>query len=68
MNRDTFLRALKAHCVKAGLAYRYQKRHGRGSHGRVHVGERFTTVKSGEIGNVMKQVMLKQLGLPKDAF
>lgn len=68
MNRAALLRDLKAYCRKAGLEFRFDPAHGKGGHGRVYVGARFTTVKSGEISNTLKQVMLKQLGLPKDAF
>lgn len=68
MNRATFLRDLKAYCRTAGLEFRFDAAHGKGGHGRVYVGEKFTTVKSGEISNTLKQVMLKQLDLPKDAF
>jgi len=68
MTRDAFLRALRAYCRANGLVYRYDGAHGKGGHGRAYVGAAFTTVKSGEIGIVLKQVMLKQLGLPKDAF
>ncbi|MFA4952089.1 hypothetical protein [Brevundimonas sp.] len=68
MNRDTFLRDLRAYCKKAGLPYRFDAAHGKGGHGRVYVGDAFTTVKHGEISNVVKQGLLKQLGLPKDAF
>jgi hypothetical protein len=68
MNRDTFLRDLRTYCKKAGLKCRFDKAHGKGGHGRVYVGDQFTTVKSGELSNVVKQGLLKQLGLPKDAF
>lgn len=68
MNRAAFLRDLKAYCRTAGMEFRFDAAHGKGGHGRVYVGEKFTTVKSGEISNTLKQVMLKQLALPKDAF
>lgn len=68
MSRTAFLRDLNAYCKKQGLAYRWDAAHGKGGHGRVYVGTQFTTVKSGEISNVLKGAMLKQLGLPKDAF
>lgn len=68
MNRAAFLRDLSAYCRKAGIAYRFDAAHGKGGHGRVYVGNVFTTVKSGEISNVVKGALLKQLGLPKDAF
>ncbi len=68
MNRTAFLRELNAYCRSAGLEYRFDAAHGKGGHGRVYVGDKFTTVKSGEISNVVKQGLLKQLGVPKDAF
>ena len=68
MNRAAFLRDLKAYCRKTGVDFRFDAVHGKGGHGRVYVGASFTTVKSGEISNIVKQAMLKQLGLPKDAF
>lgn len=68
MNRAAFLRHLKAYCRSAGVEYRFDAAHGKAGHGRVYVGGAFTTVKSGEISNTMKQLLLKQLGLPKDAF
>lgn len=68
MMREAFLRSLRTYCKKNGLGFEYQARPGKGAHGRVIVGDRFTTVKSGEINPVMKEVMLKQLGLPKDAI
>lgn len=68
MTRDAFLRALRAYAKANGLTYEWDASHGKGGHGRVKVGGRATTVKSGEISNVVKQALLKQLGLPKDAF
>lgn len=68
MNRAAFLRDLNAYCRTAGLNYRWDPAHGKGGHGRVYVGAKFTTVQSGEIHNVLKAGLLKQLGLPKDAF
>ena len=46
----------------------WDPKHGKGSHGRLLVGDRFTTVPSGELKPPMVQVMLNQLGLPKDAL
>lgn len=68
MKRDAFLSELRRYCKASGRAYRWEARHGKGSHGRAYVDAAFTTVKDGEIGKVMKEVMLKQLGLEKDAF
>jgi mRNA interferase HicA len=44
---------------------RFDARHGKGSHGRLFYGERFTTVKDRrkEIGEGLLKEMLRQLGL-----
>lgn len=69
MNRDQFIRALRSYCKANGLdAPRYDGAHGKGGHGRVYVGQKFTTIRSGEIGKGLHRAMLDQLGLPKDAF
>jgi len=48
-----------------GMAVRFEPRHGKGSHGRLYYGERFTTVKDRkkQIGKGLLAAMLKQLGL-----
>lgn len=47
---------------------RLETRHGKGSHGRLHYGDRFTTVKDRrkEIGKGLLHAMLHQLGLTFD--
>lgn len=67
MKREAFLRALKSYARKNGLSFHWDASTGKGGHGRVHVGDAFTTVKSGKLGTGLIQAMLKQLGLPKDA-
>ena len=67
MNRDQFLRALKAYCRKTGLAYRQDLKRGKGGHGTVWVGKRFTVIPSGELKKGLQEGVLKALGLPKDA-
>ena len=67
VKREAFLRELRR-CAKArGLKFRWDASHGKGGHGRVYVGDCFSTVPSGEIGTGLKVAILKQLGLPKDA-
>jgi len=66
MSRDAFLRDLRRYCRKNRLAFEWDPVHGKGGHGRVTVGERFTTVQ-GDIGRGRREAILKQLGLPKDA-
>lgn len=69
VNRDQFLRALRAYCRRNDLdAPRFDAGHGKGGHGRIWLGARFTTAKTGEISRPLHKAMLVQLGLPADAF
>ena len=68
MNRDAFLRDLRRYGKKSGLAVSFNPGKGKGGHGTVQVGDKATIVKSGELSNVYVQLILKQLGLPKDAL
>ncbi len=51
-----------------GVAVRFEARRGKGSHGRLYYGERFTTVKDRrkEIGAGLLAAMLDQLGISKE--
>ena len=51
-----------------GVAVRFAPRAGKGSHGRLYYGERFTTIKNRqkEIGAGLLAAMLRQLGLSRD--
>ena len=66
MRRDRFLRDLRAYCRERSLPFRFDERRGKGGHGVVFVGERFTTVQT-ELTSGRIESILKQLGLPKDA-
>jgi hypothetical protein len=68
MKREQFLSALRRWCRENGRNFRIDRTGGKGSHLKVHVDDAQTIVKHGEIGPILKQAMLKQLGLPKDAF
>ena len=68
MNRSQFVRALRKYCKANGLpAPALDVSHGKGGHGEISIGERFTTVPSGELKTGTKEAILKQLGLPKNA-
>lgn len=47
---------------------RLDKRRGKGSHGRLYYGDKFTTIKDRkkEIGDGLLAAMVAQLGLPKE--
>ena len=66
VKRDVFLRDLRRYCKAQGLSFAFDARHGKGGHGRVTVGDRFTTVQT-ELTPGRVESILKQLGLPKDA-
>ena len=63
MKRDAFLRELRSEARRRGLEFRILEGRGKGSHYRVHVGERLTTVQSGELTPLMMRSIRRQLGL-----
>jgi len=66
VNRDALIRDLRAYGRAHGLEVRWEPRQGKGSHGRLTVGARFTMVPAGQIKRFMLETILRQLGLPKD--
>jgi len=68
MNGSEFVRRAKRWAKQAGFTTRFAPDHGKGSHGRLYVGARFTTVKQGEISPGLLTAMLKQLDIPKEEF
>jgi len=62
-----FQRKIKSLGRKRGVAVSFDRGHGKGSHGRLYYGERFTTLKDRkkEIGPGLFNAMLAQLGLTK---
>lgn len=65
MTGADFLRRIRKIAHTRGVAVRFDSRHGKGSHGRLYYGERFTTVKNRkqEIGPGLLRKMLTDLGL-----
>jgi predicted RNA binding protein YcfA (HicA-like mRNA interferase family) len=53
---------------KRGVLVSFDRSHGKGSHGRLYYGDRFTTLKDRkkEIGPGLLKAMLDQLGLTKE--
>jgi len=60
-----FVRRIKRLGKARGVSVRFETRPGKGSHGRLYYGNRFTTVKDRkkEIGRGLLRAMLTQLGL-----
>ena len=68
MDGTEFIRRAKRYARKKGLKYFYNPRHGTGSHGRLHLGKRITTVPRKEIGKGLFSAMLKELQIDKEEF
>ena len=65
MNGAEFIRHVRKLGRERGGSVRFDSRQGKGSHGRLYYGERFTTVKDRkkELSEGLRTSMLKQLGL-----
>ena len=68
MTGDEFVRRIRALGRERGVAVRFESRAGKGSHGRLYLGDRFTTLKDRrkEIGPGLLAAMLRQLGLSRE--
>jgi len=67
MKGAAFIRAIRKIGKARSTPVRFEPGHGKGSHGRLYYGARFTTVKDRkkEISDGLLNVMLSQLGLNK---
>jgi len=65
MTGDEFVSRVRRLGRRRGVPVRFESRVGKGSHGRLYLGERFTTVKHrrSENGAGLLAAMLRQLGL-----
>lgn len=68
MNGNEFLKKVEKVAKAKGLSVRFESGHGKGSHGRLYVGNAFTTLKDRkkEIGPGLLGKMLKDLGLSRN--
>ncbi len=58
----------QALCQEDRAGVRFDPSHGKGSHGRLYISDRFTTVKRGELSRAMLAAMIRQLGIKKEEF
>jgi predicted RNA binding protein YcfA (HicA-like mRNA interferase family) len=67
MDGSEFERKIKRLGRKRGIVASFDRGHGKGSHGRLYYGDRFTTLKDRkkEVGPGLLNAMLAQLGLTK---
>ncbi len=68
MNAAEFIRRAKRYARRNSLACRFEAAHGKGSHGRLWVEGRFTTVRHGELRPGTFRNMLRQLQIAKEDF
>lgn len=68
MNGTEFIKRAKRYAKRTGQDFRFEPAHGKGSHGRLSIGEAFTTVKRSEIPPGLFNAMLKQLKIKKEDF
>lgn len=68
MNGNEFERKIRRIARKRDVQVSFDRGHGKGSHGRLYYGSRFTTLKDRrkEIGPGLLKAMLEQLGLTRD--
>lgn len=66
MDGKEFIRRARKHGKENNVAVRFDKKHGKGSHGTLYYGDNKTTVKKSEIGIGLLKKMLEQLGI--DSF
>ena len=68
MERSQFIRRLRRFCRKTGRSLSVDRTMGKGSHARITIDGKTTTIKSGEMSPAYVALLLKQLGIPRDAL
>jgi hypothetical protein len=68
MNGKQFIKRAREWARANNLEFRFRSDLGKGGHQIVYVGDRLTTVKSGEIGPGLLRAMLRQLDIPTKEF
>ncbi len=63
MTREALIRELRALARQRRLAFEVYTNRGKGSHYRVRLGDRMTTIQSGELTTLMVRTIRKQLGI-----
>ena len=65
MKREQLLRLLRVEAKRLGLEFAVDKAAGKGSHYRVRLGQRLSTVQSGDLTPLIVRKIRKDLGLDK---
>ncbi len=68
MTGKEFIKRAKRYARRTGKKFRFDPRHGKGSHGMLYIGDRRTTVKQGELAAGTFRNMLQQPDIAKEEF
>lgn len=68
MNGPQFIKSAKIWAKAHDVAFGLEASRGKGGHQILRVGDRWTTVQTGELKPRVFHAMLKQLGIPKEEF
>ena len=68
MTSREFISRAREYARRTGQSFRFDPALGKGSHGRVYVGSRFTSVQRGELKKGMLAAMLRQLNIDRREF
>jgi hypothetical protein len=63
MKREAFIRELRAIARERNQIFQVFTDKGKGSHYRIRIGDRLTTIQSGELSKLMVKTIRKQLGI-----
>jgi len=63
MQRDALIRELRKIARERGLVFEVFENSGKGSHYRVKLGDRITTIQSGDLSKLHVRSIMKQLGM-----
>lgn len=68
MTDREFIRRARNYARRTGQGFRFDPKHGKGSHGRIYVGRRFATMPRGELKKGVLAAMLRQLDIDGGEF
>ena len=68
MTSREFISRAREYARRTGQSFRFDPALGKGSHGRVYIGSRFTTVQQGELKKGVLAAMLRQLDIDRREF
>ena len=68
MNSRRFVQRVRKYARRLELDFDFDPRTGKGSHGRIWLGERLTTVKHGELSKGLVRKMLRDLDIRPGDF